>query len=200
MTDAVGIWGLVVGGIGSAAGVGALVYAHIANSNAKKSSLAAGDSKQLAEQANDLARESNTIATDAKQLAEEANGISRRSEARDTEQHDVCWDEGWTSKAQGIFRLVKRGDDEAHNVKATVEFDNEEVVIAEPLVANDYHQLLFRFGSAAYDRERAAIADAARTRSMSVQARLYPVRVRVEWTTKLGTPQLYETAVPTMLV
>lgn len=200
MSDAVGIAGLIVGAVGSAAGIGALVYAHFAYSNAKASSTTATDSKRLAEKANDLARESNTIAADAKELAAEANDISRRGEARETEQHDVRWEAGWTSKTQGIFRLVKRGDDEARNVRATVAFDNEELAHTEPVVANDYGQLLFRFGDAAYRRERQAVAEAVSASWRPAHTQLYTVRVRVEWTTKLGTPQLYTSNIPTTLI
>jgi hypothetical protein len=114
---------------------------------------------------------------------------------------DVYWEEGWTSKRQGIYRLVKRGDHEAHNVKATVTFDkNEELVKAVPIIADDQTQILFRFGSDAYDRDRAAINQAISAKSMTVPMSMHVVKVRIEWTTKLGRPQLYENTSPASLV
>lgn len=61
-------------------------------------------------------------------------------------------------------------------------------------------QLLFRFGSDAYDRDRAAINNAIRGGSMTVPMSMHVVKVRIEWATKLGRPQLYENVSPASLV
>jgi hypothetical protein len=96
--------------------------------------------------------------------------------------------------------LVKRDDDEAHNVKATVTFDDEELMETAPILANDNAQLLFRFGSAAYERDREKIQEALRRQSFSVPMSMHVVKVRIAWTTNLGTPQLYENTSPASLV
>ena len=198
MADAVGIAGLIVGGVGSAAGIGALVYAHIANANAKKSGKAADDSKQLAEQANDLARESNTIATDARQLAEEANEFSRRGEARETERHDVHWGGDWDRP--GVYALTKLGDDEAHAVTATVVYDGERVTQRADIITDNGHQLIFEFPTAVRDF-RDEVRDHRRRREADTTGlglgstwgmNVHRVDHRVEWTTPNGNPRLHE--------
>jgi hypothetical protein len=184
------ISGLIVGGIGSIAGVVALIYAHIANTNAKQSTRIAEDSRGLAVEANDLARVSNTIASSARQLAEEANEISHRGEARETEHHDVRWEGGWDPGQPGDFILMKRGDHEARNVKATVRYGDEEQT--RDAVIGDNQPLRFRFSSALRDYQ----AEYSRRESTYNPAGHvlinHGVNERVEWTTPLGAPQLHD--------
>ncbi|WP_285033866.1 hypothetical protein [Mycolicibacterium sp. lyk4-40-TYG-92] len=194
------ISGLIVGGIGSVAGILALVYAHIANNNAKRSITVAGESRDLAVEANDLSRQSNTIATGAREIAQDANDISRRSEARETERHDVRWEEQWVSKQNGFYAIVKRGNDVAYHVKATATLDKGEHVVEADTVTEDGTQLRFRFGSEVYDRDKAALDEALRARSFSVPLRMHAVDVRIEWTTALGTPKLFTAVFPVQIV
>jgi hypothetical protein len=91
---------LVFTTVAGVAAVVALLYAHIACRGARRS---------------------NSIAADARQLAEEANEIATRAESREIERHDVYWDGYW--ETPGTYLLVKRGGDEAHDVKATVSVD-----------------------------------------------------------------------------
>lgn len=139
----IGVVGMVVGGIGAATGIIAVAYAHVAKTAAEKANEIAGDSKTLAGEANTLARESNTLAADARRLAEEANTYSHRAEARETEGHDVHWDGEW--ERPGIYVLTKRGDDEAHNVKATVTCEGEEVTVTADQITEDGSSLEFDF-------------------------------------------------------
>lgn len=197
--------GLLFGGLGSAAGLGALVYAHIAHRSANAS-------KGVAVEANDLARESNSIAADARRLAEDANSFSHRAEARETERHDVRWDDGWFSQTDGIYVVIKRGDDPAYNVRATVDFDGQEQTLTADLLEEEGAQMRFQFPSAAHayaaEREEHRAHEAAARRqkepfgplgmnlppqiaSPLMQAYHYAA-VRVEWVTALNTPKLWE--------
>lgn len=191
--------GLIAGGIGSAAGVIALVYAHIANNNAKRSTRIAEDSRDLAVEANDLARESNTIALGASKAARKANDISARAEARETERHDVHWEGDW--QRPGIYVLTKLGADEACYIKATVTYDDERVTKTVETIVKDGHRLDFRFHTATADFDAEVIERQQQLRSSdphgigvaSMWGR-HPHRVteRVEWTTAQGTPKLHQ--------
>lgn len=201
LTRVADIAGLIVGSIGTAAGIAALIYAHVANRNARESTRIANDSKGLAEVANELARESNTIATDARQLAEEANQISHRGEARDTERHDVHWDGDW--KQPGVYILTKLGNDQARDVRATVTYDGERVIQTAELMANEGDHLAFQFPTAVADFRR-EVAEHIRHKQQSDAYAIsglwgaHPHRVeeRVEWTTPQGTPKLHEDTAP----
>lgn len=195
-----GIVGAVVGTLGAAASGFALVYAHMANDKAKKSIAIAGDSRDLAVEANDLSRQSNTIATGARELAQDANDISRRSESRETERHDVRWEQAWLSKPNGHYMLIKRGNDVAHRVKAMASFENDERVIEAEAIAEDGTQLRFKFGSESYNRDKAAIDEAIRTGAYTVPVRLHSVQVRIEWETDLGTQKVFTENFPVQLV
>lgn len=200
------IAGLIVGGVGSVAGVAALAYAHIAYRSANAS-------KGVAVEANDLARESNSIAADARRLAEDANAFSHRAEARETERHDVRWDEGWLSQRDGVYVVIKRGDDPAYNVRATVEFDGQEQTLTADLLEEEGAQMRFQFPSAAHayaaerEEHREHHAAAAQRRdpdrlfgislppqvtSSPLTQRYHYAAVRVEWVTALNTPKLWE--------
>lgn len=182
--------GVIVGGVGSLA---ALIYAHIAYRNAKASTKIAEDSRTLA-------RESNEIAADARGLAEEANEFSRRSEQREIETHDVHWDGDW--EYPGRYVLTKLGDDEAHNVKATVSYDGERVTQEAEVIRDSGHQLVFEFPSAVADFQREArqhVEDLRAARNVpyglgvpSWGTHPHTVEERVHWTTPRGTPQHHE--------
>lgn len=210
------IWA-AVGGLGGVAGaiaaVVALVYAHKANTKADTSNAIATDSKDLAVEANKLSRESNTIATAARDLAEEANNYSHRAEARETEQHDVRWDDDWLVPSHGIYAVTKRGRDSAHNVRITVVYDGQEQTQSVGLVEAEGAEIEFEFPSAARAyaaelREYQAHLDAVRRHheegsgpfgvglSPAVTSPFTPdyhsVEVRVAWVTALGTPKIQE--------
>lgn len=204
-----GIVGMIVGGIGAAAGVMAIGYVHVAKGTAEQANTIAGDSKDLATKANELSRESNVTAADAKRLAEEANEYSSRAEAREVERHDVYWDGGWATR--GVYRLYKRGDDAAHDIVATVTVDREEQTVTAPLLHEEHSHLDFHFPGAVAKRDRDAEADAeAERRAVAAEEKARqsgwplaavsrspsPVRVeaiteRVVWTTDRGTPKTH---------
>lgn len=200
------IAGLIVGGIGSIAGVVALVYAHIANANAKaanrnakESTRIANDSNALAVKANDLSKQSNNIALGARELAQEANDIRRRGEARETERHDVHWDGDW--EEPGVYVLTKLGSDEARDLTATVVYDGERMTQTADLMVGDDRRLVFQFPTAARDfrdevRERQRQQDTADPYSlrsaMSWGLKPHWVVERVEWSTRQGNPKLHE--------
>ncbi|MBB2993662.1 hypothetical protein FHR72_005173 [Mycolicibacterium iranicum] len=201
MADGVAIAGLVFGGIGSAIGIGAVVYAHIGNSIAKRSEQTAEDTKVLAEKANDLARESNTIATDAKQLAEESNDISRRGELRETERHDVHWEGDW--ETPGRYVLTKLGNDEAHHVTASVVYKAERLTRQTDLISDAGNVLIFEFPSALQDFHREArehLADLRAARASTYRLgpiggrRAHRIEERVDWSTPRGNPRHHEDA------
>jgi hypothetical protein len=146
------VGGLVTGVIGGGAGVWGVLYAHRALGAAEKSTTIAGE-------ANTLARESNAIAADARELAKDANKYSHRAEARETERHDVRWDDGWLSKTRGMYAITKRGDDPARKVRATVSFDGQEQSLTVEVLKEEGAQLHFEFPSAAaaYAEERAEL-------------------------------------------
>lgn len=198
--------GLIVGGIGSIAGIVALVYAHIANSNAKAANLNADestriakDSNALAVEANDLSKQSNNIALGARELAQEANDIRRRGEAREIERHDVHWDGDWDEP--GIYVLTKLGSDEARDVTATVVYDGERLIRTADLMVGDNRRLVFEFPTAARDfreevRQRQRQQDMTDPHglgtSLSWGLNPHGVVERVEWSTRQGNPKLYE--------
>ena len=218
MTDDAALVGAVVGGVGGALGavaaIVALIYAHKANKKADASNTIAGASKNLAVEANDLSRESNAIAVTARELAAEANSYSHRAEAREVEHHDVRWDDGWLARNRGIYAVIKRGDDPAHNVRVTVEFDGQEQTDSVDLMEEEGGQIRFQFRSAAAayaaELEKYQAHQAAVERHNSADRRLpfgtglspqitspfYPeyhsANVRVTWTTALGTPKTWE--------
>lgn len=94
-----GIGGLAAGAVSCITAIGALVYAHKANTKSNKSNTLATEANDLATEANDLAKGSNTIALDARKIALHA-------EARETETHDVYWEGDW--QQPGIYVLTKR--------------------------------------------------------------------------------------------
>ena len=192
------LWGVIFGGIGGIAGLAGILYAHIAYRSSKESGKAATD-------ANNLARDSNDIAKDAKRLAEEANEISHRSEQREIERHDVYWEGDW--REPGVYLLLKRGADQAHNVVATVTADQEEQTKRAELITEEGHILEFEFPgiAAAVRREYAAYRrqiEAAASRPSGPGSPFIPgspvmmdyhsVSKRVEWSTTRGTPKIQE--------
>lgn len=195
--DGMELWGVIFGGGGFVAGVFAVIYAAIANHRSKQSAKDATD-------ANDLARESNDIAKDAKQLAQEANEISHRGEQREVERHDVHWEGEW--QEPGIYVMVKRGNDEAHDVVATVTADGEEQTQRADLAVEDGHTLVYKFPSAAaaFRREveqyrRQKEAEAASPYPGLTSSHMWPfhrVSERVLWSTKRGTPKTHEESFP----
>jgi hypothetical protein len=190
----IGVVGIVVGGIGAATGIMAIGYALVAKGAADEANQIAGDSKNLAGEANNLARESNTIAVDARQLAEEANTYSHRAEARETERHDVHWDGEW--EQPGTYVITKRGDDQAHDVKATVTADGEEVIVTADLLTDDGAILVFEFPNVAAAfraevRERARRPPAPFGMGQTWGLHAHFVTERVVWTTRLNAPQLH---------
>lgn len=197
MTDAVAIWGLAIGGIGSAAGIGALIYAHVANRNAKESTRIANDSKGLAVVANDLARESNTIATDARELAQEANQYSHRAESRETERNDVDWDCDWDPGQPGRYLVRKRGRDDAHNVVATITYDGHEETVHHALMReDDVLEFWFQQALADYQAEYRARENRYDPMGIAGLAETHMVNERIQWTTPLGTPHVHNEGLP----
>jgi hypothetical protein len=190
---------LIVGGIGSIAGIVALIYAHIAYTGSKESTRIANEGRDLAVEANDIARQSNTIATGAREIAQDANEISRRGEARETERHDVHWEGDWDQP--GRYVLTKLGDDEACYIKATITYDDEKVTKTVESIRGSGQQLVFEFPTAVADFRREA---ADHTRQLQVASNatfnlgvpwgqhLHSVVERVEWTTPQGNPKLFE--------
>ncbi|CAN5408336.1 hypothetical protein BH09ACT7_BH09ACT7_05100 [soil metagenome] len=187
--------GIIFGGVGAVAGVGALVYAHIAYRAGRASGT-------VAERANDLANGSNEIALDARKIALEANEYSHRAEKRETERHDVWWECGWRQRSRGIYQLIKRGDDEAHDIKVTVVVSGEEVSGTYDLIAEDGEPILCQFHGAAneFRRAQAARDEAKRLGAMNPYGggmsppplSALNIKVRVEWTTSLGTPKVHD--------
>lgn len=188
------LWERILAGVGGAASALAIIYAHIAHRASRAASQAATD-------ANALARESNETAKDAKRLAEEANEISHRSEQREIERHDVRWEGDW--QEPGVFVLVKRGEEEARDVVATVWADGEEQTQRAHLILEEGARLVFEFPAiaeavrreaAVYHRQQAAdsanpcsgIAAAGRA------AEWHNGSERVQWSTKRGTPKIHE--------
>ncbi|CQD21587.1 hypothetical protein BN970_05059 [Mycolicibacterium conceptionense] len=192
--------GVVGGVVGAVAGLVALIYAHKANTKSDSSNDLARTANDLASTANTLATEANTTADNALEVAKEANQYSHRDEARATERHDVHWDEGWESLQRGIYCLTKRGDDEAHDVKATVTFAGQELTRRASLITDDKTSLSFEFGSAAYDAAQQAYNDSLRRGSMSASVAVRTVQVHVDWTTRLDAPKHYENSSPIVLV
>lgn len=208
----IAIGGLITGVVGGGAGVAAVVYAHRALSTAERSTTIASDGLHLAAEATTLSRESNSIATDARKLAEDANAYSHRSEARETERHDVRWDDGWLIPSDGIYVVTKRGDDPAYDIRVTVEFDGQEQTGRADLLEEEGAQMRFRFPRAAdaYAAERAEhrAHQNASTRhnepygpfGMNLPPQIvspfmptyHHAVVRVEWVTARGTPKLWE--------
>lgn len=193
MTDAVGIAGLIVGAVGSAAGIGALVYAHFAYSNAKASGSTADNSKRLAEKANDLARQSNIIAADARQLAEEANDTRRRGEAREIERHDVHWDGDWDAGQPGRYLLYKRGNADAHNVVATVTYGGESKTAQRDIMEGDDRVLTFFFDEALRDYQTEYRDRETRIDPYGMAMSLpYSINEFVQWNTELGAQKTHD--------
>jgi hypothetical protein len=184
------ISGLIVGGIGSISGVVALIYAHIANTNAKQSTRIAEDSRDLAVEANDLARQSNNIALSAREIAQDANDISSRAEARETEHHDVYWEGGWDTGRPGDYFLMKRGAHEARSVKATIRYGDEEQTVTRDAMIGDNQPLRFRFASALRDYQTEYSRRESIYNPVGHGVINHGVNERIEWTTPLGAPQL----------
>lgn len=199
--------GDVLGAIGAAAGVGALVYAHIAYRASKASG-------HQAEEANILAKGSNTIALGAYKLAIDANAYSRRDEERAVERHDVTWAGDWVQP--GVYRITKRGDDEARDVRVAITVDGEEAVSSAELVEEAGYGFDLPFRAAArrqeaYRREwEDARREAARRRAaypamsggMSAPLlRMHDIVEHIQWTTTQGVPKTHQEkkryAVPT---
>jgi hypothetical protein len=183
---------LIFGGVGAVAGLIALVYAHAAFRGGNQTS-------QLATDANDLAKGSNAIALDARRIAIEANDYSHRAEQRETERHDVYWEGDWVEP--GIYLLVKRGDDSARNVKATVYYDGNELSQSVDSLDHDGCGLEFSFPEAVADFEREVAQRAEDKANNNVglpfamldieRPHFHSVTERVEWMTPRGTPKLH---------
>lgn len=170
---------LIVGIISTAAGVGAIAYAHMANLKAERSI---------------------AVAQESRDLAAEANEFNRRAEARQTERHDVRWEQTWVSKQHGSYVLIKRGNDVAHHVKATATFNKNEQVVEAETISEDGTELRFRFGSEAYDHDKAALDDAIRAGSFRVPLSIRGVQVRIDWTTELGNQKHFEERFPVEMI
>lgn len=186
------LWGLIFGGIGAVTGLVALYYAHSAKRGGEQTT-------KLATDANDLAKGSNSIALDARRIAMEANEFSHRAEQRDTERHDVHWDGDWVEP--GLYRLVKHGDDAAHNVKATVTYEGETVTHTAAVVSDNEDWIDFKFASAVADfrrqvEKRARPATPPPFGITALQSNwqsmdFHSITERVEWTTARGKPMLH---------
>lgn len=185
------VWALIFGGVGAVGGITgaiALLYAHAAFRGGKKSG-------ELAVEANDLAKGSNTIALDARRLAMEANEYSHRGEQRETEKHDVFWEGDWLKP--GTYILVKRGDAPAHNVKATVSYEGNEVTQTADVITEEGDGFEFDFPAAAADfkREVAERSKPKPTMPFAIPDIEHPnyhsIHERVESTTPLGKPKLH---------
>lgn len=187
-----GIGGLAAGAVSCITAIGALVYAHKANTKSNKSNTLATEANDLATEANDLAKGSNTIALDARKIALHA-------EARETETHDVYWEGDW--QQPGIYVLTKRGNDGANDVKATVSTrgGSSEPVTAE-CVRDDGDTLVFEFPTVRAEFEH---EDAQRSRMRHISRntpggfvqpplRLWFVDEHITWTTNLGTPKRHD--------
>ncbi|MEW2577807.1 hypothetical protein [Streptomyces syringium] len=176
--------GDIAGWVGGAAGVIGLVYAHLANRQAR--------------QANDKGDESIRI-------AEEANAYARRSDDRSIERDDVRWEGDWAEPGQ--YTLVQKGEAAAHDVVATVCVDDEERTVRRSRVAHG-EALVFTFPEAAltYASEqrqlRQARAEAERRRGIAawgpqpdpVMLGFYShsISERVDWATAHGTHKMHE--------
>lgn len=178
---------LIIGGIGAVVGVIALVYAHAAFRGGK-------DATKLAAEANHLAKDPNSVAHDARRIAMEANGYSHRAEQRETKRHDVYWEGDWVEP--GTYLLIKRGDDPAHNAKATVSYEGNEVSQSAAVIEEDGTGFEFVFPAAVADFER-EVAERAEPKSLPFgipdveYPKYHSTTERVEWTTPRGRPKLH---------
>lgn len=164
--------GDVAGWLGVVAGVGGLVYAHLAK------------------------RESHR----ATSKAEEANDYARRSEARETERHETYWEGDWAGP--GRYVLVKRGRSVAYDVVARVEVDDEvREESREQVAENEQLELNFPQAVAALERERRERRERrdARRRSWSAivpipffETNNHWIEERVTWRTELKVPRFHE--------
>ena len=127
LTELSTVAGPVVGLIGVAVAVWALVYSRQSRNLAAKSS-------EDSAKAVGLAEKSNEIAADAKGVAEEANTISRRAEDRETERHDVEW--AHVNIEPGIYELRNDGTDTAHHVRVRFYVDEWSAVGERAVVAH----------------------------------------------------------------
>ena len=151
----------------------------------------------------------NQIASTAKGLAEQANEMAKRQETRETERHDVHWDGSWDWDHPGRYLLIKRGNDEAHDVRATLtytsKYNTQEQTATAPRMVADGETLAVDFSKAVLDLndERYMRQQRAKNPGMaglyqavdSTDTRyLRVVGVRVEWVTPLGTPKSFKEA------
>lgn len=80
----------------------------------------------------EIARQAKDAATEANEIAREANDLFKQQDERAGERHDVRWEGGFVQP--GVYRLVNRGRDAAHDVVAEVDFDGETFRSEEELV------------------------------------------------------------------
>lgn len=155
----------------------------------------------------------NQIAASAQDLAEEANARAEGQEARETERHDVHWETRWDWSHPGRYLLIKRGNDEAHEVGAKMTYtsksNTEEQTANASLMVTDGETLAVDFSTAVLDLrdQRAALAEIAKDPGLAGinQARastntqwLRTVAVRVDWQTPLRTPKSFQRTYPAL--
>lgn len=173
-----GCVGAVTGLLGAGAAVAAVIYAHEANAKSDAS---------------------NEIAEAARSLARDANAIAARAEARETERHDVRWTGDWVGF--GVYRVMKRGEDEARNVSISVTVDDEERTAAAEVVDGDgrYFDLVFPRAAAAQQRyaaewersKKRAAEGSYITGSSGPTIRMHSVVEHIQWVTARGNPKTH---------
>lgn len=156
-----------------------------------------------AHKANQAADGAMRASEEAGRASADALEIARRTESRATEVSNIHWEGYWAGR--GVYRLVNKGDDDAHNVRAVVTVDDEEIRGAEALVAAAGGELELRFPQAnlQWQQDRAEYRqwerDSGRTGPYGIPLSssiapmfFHTIRERVDWVTESGAPGKYE--------
>ncbi|ASN38853.1 hypothetical protein CGQ24_07400 [Arthrobacter sp. 7749] len=150
--------------------------------------------------ANQAAGRALNAASEASKTGEEALGIAKRTEIRSTEISNIHWEGHWA--AIGVYCIVNKGDDDAHNVRAVVTVDDEEVRGSLPLVPGKGGKMLLSFPQASKTwvlerREYRQWKRDSEDNSMGFALAMPPqsyhsIRERMDWVTDGGAPGSYE--------
>lgn len=115
---------VVIASVSAGVAVWAKIDSGSANRIARDAVGKAERANEISLASNTISREGNDIAVAANELAEHANAAARASGALQTECNDVVWEASW--ERCGILQLANVGQEQALNVRAVVNVENEE--------------------------------------------------------------------------